>query len=175
MSPAWQKYHLTCASNVNANQIRISHHCPHEEILLPWLSKLCPVRILIRLREDWRRYVFWSGGSYGLHCPCPWRKLGYITKTCLYNFDPLKPHFYIVKLRCTGVCIIFLISAQNHRLWVLVRTASASFFFSENCQFLEVKFSIYLYRRVFVLNTVLRQSCNHISLMGVILKCVSWQ
>ena len=22
----------------------------------------------------------------------------YITKTCLYNFDPLKPHFYIVKL-----------------------------------------------------------------------------
>ena len=21
-----------------------------------------------------------------------------ITKTCLYNFDPLKPHFYIVKL-----------------------------------------------------------------------------
>ena len=24
--------------------------------------------------------------------------LGYITKTCLYNIDPLKPHFYIVKL-----------------------------------------------------------------------------
>ena len=29
------------------------------------------------------------------------------------NFDPLKPHFYIVKLRFTGVNIIFLISAQN--------------------------------------------------------------
>ena len=32
-----------------------------------------------------------------------------ITKTCLYNFDPLKPHFYIVKLGFTGVYIIFLI------------------------------------------------------------------
>ena len=37
----------------------------------------------------------------------------HITKTCLYNFDPLKPHFYIVKLGFTGVYIIFLISAQN--------------------------------------------------------------
>ena len=41
-----------------------------------------------------------------------------ITKTCLYNFDPLKPHFYIVKLGFTEVYIIFLIfffltSAQN--------------------------------------------------------------
>ena len=36
-----------------------------------------------------------------------------ITKTRLYNSDPLKPHFYIVKLGFTGVYIIFLISAQN--------------------------------------------------------------
>ena len=48
----------------------------------------------------------------------------FITKTYLYNFYPLKPHFYIVKLGFTGVYIIFLISAQKHRLWVLVRTAS---------------------------------------------------
>ena len=34
-----------------------------------------------------------------------------IMKTCLYNFDPLQPHFYIVKLGFTGVYIIFLISA----------------------------------------------------------------
>ena len=47
-----------------------------------------------------------------------------ITKTCLYNVDPLKPHFSIAKLGFTGVYIIFLISAQKHRLWVLVRTAS---------------------------------------------------
>ena len=34
-------------------------------------------------------------------------------QTCLYNFDPLKPHFYVVKLGFTGVYIIFLISALN--------------------------------------------------------------
>ena len=50
----------------------------------------------------------------------------------VYNFDPLKPQFYVVKLGftgiyiifLTGIYIIFLISAQIHRLWVLVRTAS---------------------------------------------------
>ena len=42
-----------------------------------------------------------------------WCVYGFITKTCLYIFDPLKPHFYIVKLGFTGVFIIFLISAQN--------------------------------------------------------------
>ena len=40
-------------------------------------------------------------------------RLSSITKTCLYNFDPLKPHFYIIKLGFTGVYIIFLISSQN--------------------------------------------------------------
>ena len=44
-----------------------------------------------------------------------------ITKTCLYNFVPLKPHFYTVKLGFTGVYIIFLIYAQKHRLWVGIR------------------------------------------------------
>ena len=36
-----------------------------------------------------------------------------ITKTHLYNYDPLKPHFYTVKLGFTGVYIIFLIYAKN--------------------------------------------------------------
>ena len=49
---------------------------------------------------------------------------GAIKKTCLYNFDPLKPHLYIVKLGFTGVYSIFLISAQTHRLWVLIRGGS---------------------------------------------------
>ena len=46
-------------------------------------------------------------------------------KTYLYNFDAFKPHFYIllVKLGFTGVYNICLISAQKHRLWILVRTA----------------------------------------------------
>ena len=34
-------------------------------------------------------------------------------KTCLYDTDPLKPLFYIVKLGFTGVNSIFIISAQN--------------------------------------------------------------
>ena len=49
--------------------------------------------------------------------------------TGLYNFDPLKPQFYTVKQGFTGVYIIFLISAQKHRLWVLVRTASPRRFY----------------------------------------------
>ena len=36
-----------------------------------------------------------------------------LKKTCRYNFEPLKPHFYIVKLEFTGVYIIFVIFAQN--------------------------------------------------------------
>ena len=73
-------------------------------------------------------------------------------KTHLYSFDPLKPHFYIVKLGFTGVYIIFLISAPKHRLWVLIRTALPTSthnlcfeqkyekhqsFLSENFQFLD--------------------------------------
>ena len=92
-----------------------------------------------------------------------------ITKTCLYNFDPLKPHFYIAKLGFAGVYIIFVISALNidcgyslepprrggsnkypqsmfsAEIWKI-----SEFFVSENFQFLEVKFSIYLNRRVVV-------------------------
>ena len=41
------------------------------------------------------------------------KNLGSITKTCQNNFEPLKPHYYIVKLGFTGVNIIFLISAQK--------------------------------------------------------------
>ena len=47
-----------------------------------------------------------------------------ITKTRLYTFDLLKPHFYIVKLGYTGIYIILLIFSQKHGLLVLVRTAS---------------------------------------------------
>ena len=47
-----------------------------------------------------------------------------IMQTRPYNENPLTPHFYIVKLGFTGVCIFFLIFALKHRSWVLVRTAS---------------------------------------------------
>ena len=98
-----------------------------------------------------------------------------ITKTSLYNFDPLKPHFYIVKLGFTGVYIIFLISAQNidcgyslepprrggsneypqSMFWAEIWKISE--FLSENFHFfLVVKFSLYLNRRVFVMEYDLR-------------------
>ena len=57
-----------------------------------------------------------------IHCPLAVSLDTIITKTYLYNSDPLKPHLYIVKLGFTGIYIIFLISAQKHRLWVLVST-----------------------------------------------------
>ena len=65
-----------------------------------------------------------GGGGGGV---VPLIGMVHITKT-LYNFDPLKLHFYIVKLGFTGVYIIFLISAQIHRLWALVRIASSTRF-----------------------------------------------
>ena len=69
-------------------------------------------------------FLLVSGKDCGCDCGTSWTfLLPFITKTYLYNLDPLKPHFYMVKLGFTGVYIICLISAQKHRLWVLVRTA----------------------------------------------------
>ena len=93
-----------------------------------------------------------------------------ITKTYLYNFDPLKPHFYVVKLGFTRVYIIFLISAQNidcqcslelikavltsiHNLWFEQKYEKYQIFLSENFHFWEVKFSVYLIRHVFVMHS----------------------
>ena len=36
-----------------------------------------------------------------------------ITKTCLYSFDPLKPHFYIIKLGLQGYILFFLFLLKN--------------------------------------------------------------
>ena len=89
---------------------------PHEETLHPWLSKMRLVKILIRLRDC----ASWSGSSLGAFIQrYVFDVVAHfiITKTRLHSFDPLKPHFYTVKLGFTGVYIIFLISAQKHRLW----------------------------------------------------------
>ena len=47
--------------------------------------------------------------SDGIELPL---QIEYITKTCLNNFDPLKPHFYIVKRVVTGD-IIFSYSCSK--------------------------------------------------------------
>ena len=70
---------------------------------------------LLRLREQ--KIAIMVGVHWPRWPPCPYMVKTFknllITETCLYNFDPLKPHFYTVKLGFTGVYIIFLISVQN--------------------------------------------------------------
>ena len=94
-----------------------------------------------------------------------------------YIFDPRKPHFLYSKSGVYRGRHTFFYFCSKHRLWVLVRTASPRrfsrvptiyvlsrnmkkirVFLSENFQFLEVKFSIYLNRRVFVMAEVLLMS-----------------
>ena len=94
-----------------------------------YISRLSP----LRPRFDSRRLhvaYSWSNFFSTTHGPKkptsgPRERVYSITKTCLYSVaPPLKPHFYIVKLGFTGVYIIFLVSAQKDRLWVLVRIGS---------------------------------------------------
>ena len=69
--------------------------------------------------------VMGSSSHWGLIIAPGQEVKGVIAKTRLYSFDTLKPHFDNSKPGFTGVYINFLISAQKHRLWVLVRTASS--------------------------------------------------
>ena len=121
------------------------------------------------------------------------QKFMYITKTCLYKFDPRKPHFYIVKLGFTGVYIIFHISARNIDCWYWLepprRGGSNEYpqslfwaeiwknigvFVSEKFQFLEVKFSIYLNRSVFVMKrSNMRKTTFELRLISLNV-CADW-
>ena len=56
----------------------------------------------------------------------------FITKTRLYNFDPLKPHFHIVKLGFPGVYTTFLISASTLNLCFGQKYEKISDLLSEN-------------------------------------------
>ena len=61
-----------------------------------------------RLRSAWVS----AQSDQSLRCALKWVAKDpsfLITNTHLFNFDPIKPHFYIVKLGFTGVYIIFLI------------------------------------------------------------------
>ena len=98
--------------------------CPHEGTLHPCLSKMLHRNGPSKGSDQavQMRRLIWSFSW----CTCPryfflkwWLhyRSHIVTKTYLYNFNPLKPHFYIVKLGFTGVNIIFLISAQKHRLF----------------------------------------------------------
>ena len=60
-------------------------------------------------------YVFMCNGKENDYSETLLVKRQYlITKTRLYNFDPLKPHFYICKTGVyKGIHYLFLISDQN--------------------------------------------------------------
>ena len=138
-----------------------------------WVDYTPATQVRRRLRASGRRelieaYLKWNIDNLS-DSSCSTIIPGSVTKTYLYNFDPLEPHLYIVKLGFTGVYIIFLISAQKHRLWVSLepprRGGSNEYpqsmfwaeirkkleFLSVKFQFLVVKFSIFLNRRVFVM------------------------
>ena len=99
------------------------HTCTYHSIyfFLNSANLICEVTVISKY---FRESLGLRHNESRLHCylaktlsrmRCLTERFGYllITKTCLYNFDPLKPHFYIVKLGFTGVYIIFLISAQK--------------------------------------------------------------
>ena len=112
----------------------------------------------------------------------PSRKYAYIILT------PLKSHFYIAKPGFTGVYIIFLISAQNHSLWYSLEPPHRggsneypqSMFLSRNVKnisvfylkifsFLEVKFSKYLNRHVFIMqNSFILPSLEYLEMLVVL-------
>ena len=84
--------------------------------------------------------------ALGPHC------FAHISKTYLYNFDPLKRHFYSNEYR-------------QSMFWAEIWNIS-DFFLSENYQFLEVKFSIYLKRCVFVMRPGKYSNCSNCQLAG---------
>ena len=53
-------------------------------------------------------------------------------KTRLYNFDPLKSHFYILKFWFTGEYITFFFYlAEKHRLWYSLLTSTHNLCFEQ--------------------------------------------
>ena len=127
--------------------------------------------VMVNISES-AKIIAYVTYNYLLHCIWKSRapRIYFITKTCLYNFDPHKPHFYVVKLGFTGVNIIFLISDQNidceyslepprrggsneypqfmfwAEIWKIL-----GFYKMKIFHFLVVKFSVYLNRHFFVM------------------------
>ena len=67
-----------------------------------------PIHVVFRSEQYKRRY---QGNAKNHDAQSAF--LEHITKLCLSNYDPLKPHFNIEKLGFSGVCGICFISAQN--------------------------------------------------------------
>ena len=121
---------------------------------LPWGSKFFPYRVDLFSEGAW---CVWKQRGLLQHClPCD----KFITKTCLYKVDPLKPHFYIVKL-----LVLFLLKnidcgyslepplTSTHSLCFeqIYEKKKIGIFIWKFSFFLVVNFSVYLNRLVFVM------------------------
>ena len=126
-------YLLTCVFNKHSTEPAhlhnlISHHCPHEETLHPWLSKMRPVKILIRLREcaGWsefllgrhiRMYFFWRWGSaYSYEENDPVHDETY-KKTCV-NTEYLDQSAHPHSLHRVFTEIMCLLQPPGYRRWI---------------------------------------------------------
>ena len=74
-----------------------------------------------------------------------------ITKTRLYNTDPLKPTLKNINCGYSLEPLPEAVLTSTHNLCFEQKYKRYQSFLSKNFQFLEVKFSIYLNRRVFVM------------------------
>ena len=166
-------YLLTCSQQrLKSRQSDQSFHCLHEETCIlgypkstQWIVWSDSANVQADLNLHWAHM---SKDMFSTHI---WLRF-IITKTYLYNFNPLKLDFYIVKLGFTGV-YIFLFLLKNidcgYSLELPQQGSSNKYpqsmywaeiwkileFLSENFQFLVVKFSIYLNRCVFLMECLL--------------------
>ena len=93
----------------------------------------------------------------------------FITKTCLYNVDPLKPYFYIVKLGFTGYTVLFLFLLRQcmaaltstHNLCFEHKYEKYPKFYLKNFIFLVVQFLVYFNRLVFIMRLPSRYGKGH--------------
>ena len=107
--------------------------CPHEDVLDTSLSTM-PYRDRSDCANDDLSLQWANTHSFRKYCAPAYLSCFFffvvfffffffffkLSQMAMYNITIL----YIVQLGFTGIYIIFLISAQKHRLWVLVRTAS---------------------------------------------------
>ena len=91
-----------------------------------------------------------------------------IMKTSLYNVDPFKAHFYIVKLGLQGYTLFFLflfkkieaVLTSTHNLCFEQNYENDQNFLSENLHLLVVKFSVHLNRQVFAMQATDTGHCT---------------
>ena len=93
--------------------LSVQHHKHISRILHEWSLNMKQVLIPVVCEHSIKNHKRLSQRSvitYKINIKCGCK---YITKTCLYNFDPLKPHFYTVKLGLQGYILFFLFLLKN--------------------------------------------------------------